>query len=121
MFQNSLEEIMNRMEGCLGVLIMGTDGIPVEKNWHPEGRDANLDVAVAEFTTLIRSGQRTSDDIGLGRMRELIIACEGATFVMRILNADYFLVLILRPENNFGRARYELRRAELILENEFAV
>ncbi len=121
MFQDSLNEIMNRMEGCLGVLIMGTDGIPVEKNWHPEGQEANLDVAVAEFTTLIRGGQRTSDDIGLGKMRELIISCEQAKFVMRLLNADYFLVLILQPESNFGRARYELRRAELILEKEFAV
>lgn len=121
MFLASLEEIMKRTEGCLGVLIMGIDGIPVEKIWTDEGQDANLDVAVAEFTTLIRSGQRTGEDLGIGKMSELLVCYEEALFLMRLLNTDYFLVSVIKPESNLGRARYELRRAELILEEEFAV
>jgi hypothetical protein len=29
--------------------------------------------------------------------------------------------MILSPEGNFGRGRYELRRAELLLEKEFVI
>lgn len=121
MFKQSLKEIKEKTEGCLGVLIMGTDGIPVEQIWQPDGVDANLDVAVAEFTTLLRNAQRTSDDMGLKRLQELSIQCENAHFVMRCINQEYFLVLVLEPDGNFGRGRYELRRAEMILEREFAL
>jgi len=47
--------------------------------------------------------------------------CESAYFSMRLINEDYFLVLALDPEGNFGRGRYELRRAEMILEQDFAI
>jgi predicted regulator of Ras-like GTPase activity (Roadblock/LC7/MglB family) len=120
MFKQTLKEVVEKTEGCLGALIMGTDGIAVEQMWQPQGADANLDVAVAEFTTLLRNAQRTCDDMGLKRLTELSIMCESAYFVMRCINQEYFLVLVLESEGNFGRGRYELRRAELILEREFA-
>lgn len=121
MFRKPLEEIMERTDGCIGALIMGTDGIAVEKVLAPEGHDANLDVAAAEFTSLVRSAQRTCGDSGLGALRELVVSCEEATIVMRLLNRDYFMVLALRPDGNLGRSRFELRKAELELAKEFAV
>lgn len=119
MFRQSLKEILERTEGCVGASIMGTDGIAVETLWKKEATDANFDVAVAEFTTLVRSGIRTSRDMGLGSMNEFIINCGESSFIMRLFNEDYFLILILQPNGNLGRARYELRRAELMLEKEF--
>jgi hypothetical protein len=41
--------------------------------------------------------------------------------VVRLLSRDYFVVLALSPEGNFGRGRFELRKAELQLAKEFAV
>ena len=58
MFKELLESIVERTEGSLGALIMGTDGIAVEKVLGEAGMDANLDVAAAEFTSLVRSAQR---------------------------------------------------------------
>jgi len=40
---------------------------------------------------------------------------------VRLLNRDYFLVLALSPDGNLGRGRFELRKAELQLAEEFAV
>jgi predicted regulator of Ras-like GTPase activity (Roadblock/LC7/MglB family) len=120
MFKDSLEEIMNRTDGCVGALIMGTDGIAVERVWKPEGLEANLDVAIAEYTVLVRAAQHTNSDMGLGKVREVVIIGDGANFLMRLVSDDYFLALILKPESNIGRGRYELRRAELSLEKEFA-
>jgi predicted regulator of Ras-like GTPase activity (Roadblock/LC7/MglB family) len=121
MFKEPLEAIIERTEGCIGALIMGTDGIAVEKILGPDGRDANLDVAAAEFTSLVRNAQRASGDTGLGKLRELVITCDGAVIVMRLVSREYFIVLALRPDGNLGRGRFELRKAELELAREFAL
>lgn len=121
MFKEPLQVIVERIDGCLGALIMGTDGIAVEKVFAPEGHDANLDVAAAEFTSLVRNAQRTGGDSGLGNLRELVVSCEAAILVMRLLNNEYFIVLALSPDGNLGRSRFELRKAELELAKEFAV
>ena len=121
MFKDMLESIIERTEGSLGALIMGTDGIAVEKVLGQAGVEANLDVAAAEFTSLVRSSQRAGADTGLGALRELVVSLEGAMMLMRLLSKDYFVVLALSPEGNLGRGRFELRKAELRLAREFAV
>lgn len=121
MFKEALERIIENTDGCIGALIMGTDGIAVEKVFASEGDDANLDVAAAEFTSLVRNALRTSKDSGLGNLRELVVSSTEATLVMRLLGTDYFVVLALRPDGNLGRSRFELRKAELELAKEFSL
>lgn len=121
MFKGILETIVERTEGSLGALIMGTDGIAVEKVLGEAGNEANLDVAAAEFTALVRSSQRAGNDIGLGDLRELVISLDKAVILMRLLSRDYFVVLALSPDGNLGRGRFELRKAELQLAKEFVV
>ena len=121
MFKEMLETIIERTEGSLGALIMGTDGIAVEKVLGAAGAEANLDVAAAEFTSLVRSAQRAGTDTGLGGLRELVISLDGAVLVMRLLSRDYFVVLAMSTQGNLGRGRFELRKAELQLAKEFAL
>ncbi len=121
MFKELLETIISRAEGSLGALIMGTDGIAVEKVLADTGKDANLDVAAAEFTSQVRGAQRAGTDVGLGNLRELVISLDGAVVVARMLSRDYFVILALSPDGNLGRGRYELRKAELQLSREFAL
>jgi predicted regulator of Ras-like GTPase activity (Roadblock/LC7/MglB family) len=121
MFKQTLESILERTEGSLGALIMGTDGIAVEKVFGEAGKEANLDIAAAEFTSLIRSGQRSGNETGLGGLKELVVSLDNCLLVMRVLSRDYFVVLAMTPEGNLGRGRYELRKAELNLAGEFAV
>lgn len=121
MFKETLENIMDRTEGSLGALIMGIDGIAVERLLKDAGNEANLDIAAAEFTSLVRNSQKAGRDTGLGEVRELMISLESAVVIMRLLGKDYFVVLAISPEGNLGRARFELRKAELHLKKEFAV
>jgi predicted regulator of Ras-like GTPase activity (Roadblock/LC7/MglB family) len=121
MFKEMLESIIERTEGSLGALIMGTDGIAVEKVLGQAGVEANLDVAAAEFTSLVRNAQRAGSDTGLGGLRELVVSLEGAVMLMRLLSKDYFVVLALGAKGNIGRGRFELRKVELKLAKEFAV
>ena len=121
MFKELLETIIERTEGSLGALIMGTDGIAVEKVLGEAGKEANLDIAAAEFTSLVRGAQRAGNDLGLGNLRELVISLDDSIILMRLLSRDYFVVLALNPEGNLGRGRFELRKAELKLAKEFTV
>ena len=121
MFREALESINGRTEGALGSLIMGTDGIAVEKFLLEGGIEANFDVAAAEVTSLVRSAQRAGRDTGLGSVREIILAFEGMNLIARLITADYFVVLALHPDGNLGRGRFELRKAELDLAREFAM
>ncbi|HVF28357.1 MAG TPA: roadblock/LC7 domain-containing protein [Pyrinomonadaceae bacterium] len=121
MFKEALERIVERTEGSLGALIMGTDGIAVEKALLPEGSDANIDVAATEVTSLVRNAQRAGHDIGLGGLREFVITFETMTIIARLFTRDYFVLLALNAHGNIGRGRFELRKAELDLAREFAV
>jgi hypothetical protein len=51
----------------------------------------------------------------------MVVVLGKVTFLMRLFNRDYFVCLALKPEGNLGRGRYELRKAELKLANEFAL
>ncbi len=119
MFKPILETILARTEGSLGALIMGIDGIAVERTLKQSGHEANLDVAAAEFTSLVRNAQRAGKDTGLGNLHELVISLDDAVVLMRLLGQEYFVVLAISPEGNLGRARFELRKAELQMASEF--
>ena len=121
MFREVLHQAMTNTDGCLGVLIMGTDGIPVEKVWQAAPREANLDIAIAEYTSLLRNAKRINDDLGLGKLRELTVSSDTLVFLLRFVSEDYFLAMILSAEGNTGRGRYEMRRAELLLKNELVL
>jgi len=121
MFREILETIIERTEGSLGALIMGIDGIAVERSLKKAGEDVNLDVAAAEFTSLVRNAQRAGRDTGLGQLKELVASLDDAVVVMRLLGKDYFVVLAISPDGNLGRGRFELRKAELQMAKEFAL
>ncbi len=121
MFKEALQSIVEKTDGSLGALIMGADGLSVEKFFTEAGDDANLDVAAAEFTALIRSAGKSGKDLDLGELRELVVSLGKVRFVVRLFNKDYFAVLALKPDGNLGRGRYELRKAELVMAKEFAV
>ena len=120
MFDETLKNVVAHTDGAVGALIMGLDGISVAR----AGRDDSpieIDVIAAEYTTLLRKSTRSTDDAALGPLRELVVAAERFSFLIKPITAEYFLVLVLRAHSGLGRARFELRKAQLALEEEFSV
>jgi hypothetical protein len=52
-------------------------------------------------------------------LKELNLVNDSGIYLMRLINDDYFVAMILQPDGNIGRGRYELQLAELVLEQEF--
>src|SRR5262245_37686468 len=113
--------MVDRIEGGSAAIILGIDGIPIERHVADLDPSFDIDTVATEFTTLLRRSMRTAADTGLGELREMILATEQMTFLLRPITSDYFLLLAVANGGNVGRARFELRKAQLALEEEFAI
>jgi len=120
-FTDTLTGIANRIEGCAAVVIIGIDGIPIERHVRDLDPSLDIDTVATEFTTLIRRSMRTAADTDLGEMRELVFATDTMSFLLRPITQEYFLLLALNLGSSVGRARFELRKAQLAMETEFAI
>ena len=116
-FADSLREIATRVPETQMVMIIGTDGIPIERlTLRP---DPNLEAIAAEYTTLLRASLAAAADTGLGALQELTIVTERTTTLLVSITPEYFLFASLDPGALTGRARCARRIASLDLKREF--
>lgn len=120
-FANILTAMVNRVEGSAGAVILGIDGIVIERVIRDMDPALDLDWVATEFTTLLRRSIHTASDTGLGDLNEMMFSTNLMTFLLRPITNDYFLLFGINPGGNVGRARFELRKAQLALETEFAI
>jgi len=120
-FSDTLGGLAKRIEGAVAAIILGIDGIPIERYTTTLEPGLDIEMIATELTTLLRRGMHTATDTALGDLREMVIGTERLTILLRPITPDYFLMLAVLPGGNVGRARYELRKAQLVLEEEFAI
>lgn len=121
-FADLLKQMVVKVDGAIGALIMGLDGIPIEQQLSDEAGDEEGDrlaIIAAAYATLLRNSMRTSSDVGVGQLEELTIISGNMMLVIKLINSEYFLILALEAKGNIGRARFELRKAQLLIEEEF--
>jgi predicted regulator of Ras-like GTPase activity (Roadblock/LC7/MglB family) len=116
-FAKALETVATRVPEMRVVMIIGTDGIPIERLVLQP--DPNLETIAAEYTTLLRSSLAAASDTGLGELQELSIVTENMTTLIVGITRDYFLFAVLAPGALLGRARFALRIAGAGLQREF--
>jgi predicted regulator of Ras-like GTPase activity (Roadblock/LC7/MglB family) len=119
MFKEVLQLAIDKTEGAIGAFVIGTDGIIVEKILQTNQQSTNLNIAIAEYTSVLQGVRRTNEELKIGKLKEITITCESFVFLMRMINENYLIAMIISPNGNFGRGRYELYKAELLLEQEF--
>src|SRR5512146_1910200 len=116
-FSNILKEVVNGTEGAIGALIVGLDGIPVEE--FSKSGDMDIQSMTVEYSALLKEIEKGSQAAHLGSMREVTVIADKAMIMLRRLNDEYFFVLILKPEGNFGKGRFLLRMSVPKLLKEF--
>jgi len=116
-FADVLRGLASRVPETDVAMIIGTDGIPIEKLMLRP--DPNIEAVAAEHTTLLRASLAAAGDTGLGTLLELTVVTERMTTLLVAITAEYFVFLSLAPGAVLGRARFALRLASLALRREF--
>jgi predicted regulator of Ras-like GTPase activity (Roadblock/LC7/MglB family) len=116
-FVDILQEVVNGTEGALGALIVGLDGIPVEE--YSVSNDMDLQSMTVEYSSLLKEIEKGSQAAQMGTTKEVTVITDNAMIMLRRLNDEYFFVLIIKPEGNFGKGRFLLRMSVPKLLKEF--
>lgn len=116
-FSETLSGIVNRVEGAVSAMIIGTDGMPVEE--FDREKIIDLNALGAETSQMMKDIEFAAENLGLGEAKEFSIVSDLCGIIMRKINDEYFLALIIKPEGNYGKGRYVLRSEVARLEREF--
>jgi predicted regulator of Ras-like GTPase activity (Roadblock/LC7/MglB family) len=118
MFLDHLSRISNSIEGAVALTLVARDGMRVESV--SSDPDLDLDVLAAEMIAQARAISENHRELEAGEVQSLSVSTDRFTLLVSSVAADYYLLLVLGPEGNQGRARFELRRARLLLESELS-
>ena len=113
-FRQVLAGIRDRVEGTLAVSLISLDGIAID-TINPER--VPLDVLGAEFGGFIKS-IRPNAELDTGEVLQFSLVTEKYITFLSSVTPEYFLLLVLRPDGNYGRARFELARSKNLLRDE---
>lgn len=116
-FKNVLERMCRRLDGALGAVVIGEDGILVERHTADEAFDTEL--ASVEYVGSCRDIRRAMDALEAGEVEEVSVTTEKNKMLLRSVSPGYFLILILGAGGLMGRGRYELKKASYELAPEF--
>jgi predicted regulator of Ras-like GTPase activity (Roadblock/LC7/MglB family) len=118
MFLEQLSRISDQIGGVLALSLVAKDGIPIESV--SSDPDLDIEVLAAELVAQARSITDNHRDLDVGEVQQLSVVTNRLTLIVSMVTRDYYLLLVLGPEGNYGRARFELRRARLALEGDLA-
>jgi predicted regulator of Ras-like GTPase activity (Roadblock/LC7/MglB family) len=116
-FSDILKAVVNGTEGALGALIVGIDGIPVEE--FSLNSEMDIQSMTVEYSSLLKEIEKGSQAAHLGSTKEVTVLADRAMIMLRRLTEEYFFVLIIKPEGNFGKGRFLLRMSVPKLLKEF--
>lgn len=109
MFSDILQRIVEGTGGGIGAVLMGYDGIAIEQFFAPD-QSIDLQMVVVEYSNVLKEIRKTAEILSLGEMEEITIRTDHFMIVIRMLNEEYFVALIIDRDGNFGKGRYLLTR-----------
>ena len=118
MFGQVLQKVVDNVDGGVGAVIMGFDGIKVHSYVRPQEK-LDIETIGMEFSFILSQITKAAEILQVGNVQEVAIKAEQLMLVIRILNAEYFMAVVLSPEGNFGKCRFMMRIAAPKLTAEF--
>jgi predicted regulator of Ras-like GTPase activity (Roadblock/LC7/MglB family) len=115
-FQDSLRRIAERVEGTRAVSLVGLDGIAIDSYVSAEGLP--MDSLAAEAGAVMKSANASRALADHAAVTELTMASSRSTALLCRVTEEYYLLLLLARDGNFGRGRFELRKGAAMLEKE---
>jgi predicted regulator of Ras-like GTPase activity (Roadblock/LC7/MglB family) len=103
-----LKSIVENVSGGVGAVVMGYDGIPIDEHVH-EGTNVDVPLLAVEYATVLKEIKRTVEVLRIGKMEEISINTDFLRAIIRVIDEELFVVLVVCQEGNFGKGRYLLK------------
>jgi predicted regulator of Ras-like GTPase activity (Roadblock/LC7/MglB family) len=110
-----LAGLRDRIEGAAAASLIGLDGIAVET---VNDGSVPLEVLGAEFGGFIKSIGLANTELNTGEVLQFSLVTEKFITFLSQVTPDYYILLVLRPDGSYGRARHELSKAKHVLRDE---
>lgn len=108
-FSEMLQDLVSNVRGGYAATIMGFDGIPIQ-DYKSAEHECDLESLGVEYGKILGEIRKAAEVLEIGKLEEVIIISLGMKFVVRVINPEYFVALVLLPNSNSGKGRYLLRK-----------
>ncbi len=109
MLDDILSRLLRTVDGARAALLVGLDGIVVAGPG--DRQDSSWEILVASYADLMHRLIAANREAEMGAPAELVVVSPSAVVALRLVTADYGLLMVLEPGGSLGRARFELRKA----------
>jgi predicted regulator of Ras-like GTPase activity (Roadblock/LC7/MglB family) len=108
-FRTHLEHVLSQVEGAVACSVMGFDGMAIDTQQVSEVEGLDLSATLIEYGSVLGKLKEAAASLQAGQVSEVAINTERLSTIARLLTPDYYIVLALKPDGNYGRGRYALR------------
>ena len=113
-FQAVLTDLLHRVEGLRGAILLDQEGMPIALASQEIGLD--FEAAGAGAGLLLRDTLAAALRLGQGEVGEVLLEGERMSIAMIPLKSACSLCLLLGPDAVLGRSLFEARRAAFALD-----
>lgn len=106
--KNTLNTIVQSVDGCLAAVVMAYDGIPIDEVTVKQS-EFDMQLLSVEYATVLKEIKHAVDVIKMGDLEEVSISTTRTCVVVRVLNDELFTALIMNRDGNIGKGRYMLK------------
>lgn len=117
-FKDVLEEVVERVPKSLTGMIIGKDGIIVEKYQNDKG-SLDADILGAEYSGIMSDVQKLVSIFHMDNLWDITISLENFIVIIHLISEDYYFINILAQGSNEGLGRYKTRVGSLKLRELF--
>jgi len=110
-FREHLQKIVDSVDGGVGGLIMGLDGIAVD-TYVRNGEQFDINTIGMEFSFILTQIKKAGDILEVGGVSEFAVKAEQLILVIRMITEEYFIAVVLKSDGNFGKCRFLMRVTE---------
>lgn len=111
MFKEILNRLIENTPGAQAAMVIGYDGIPLSEAKAAQAAGLDLQAVAIEYCGIISEIKKNAVNLGAQNVQEISVRAEGCTILIRLINADYFMILALSSDAYFGKGRFLLRHA----------
>lgn len=115
MFKQKLTRVVSNIDGAIGCVLMGFDGIAIDNYWAEDFPQMN---AVAVELSNMLDKFRRAKIADIGDINEVSITSGDITTLARVVADEYLLILALSDEADVGRGQTMLRLISPFVERE---